>query len=572
MKFMTEIGTRHKIIGILLLNTVALITYLISIQLAYPIFQNTRLIDPLAEMHVLFPLYYVAIVLIAVAGFFCFAWRINNKGIHLLLLFSLGIMLWYTPHYLAEFSHNPDVARDIGMAIRVPQILGGEANPYSWYCENYPSSYIFSWIFLNTTGIGPLNYMLLFPALCICMFILLGYAFVSRLFISRIAFWALLLAIPGMHYAIFHASAHSLGLLLLFTSVVLLFHRGFAFRILTVFTIIATFICHPISPLLLSIFIAAALIVSYTGRIGKKQLVIAAMLVVCFAGWFFWPSIQLTSVSSEVADNAALMYERINPGGLATTKEYLSRAPFIYANIHRLNIFVYVLYAFTTGAGILYVIFREYTRRDSLRSYLIKLGGLTRNQVFLIISAFALLVFTILLAETDHTMMERGLTFIILVLSCLISSISVGLYSSGVAHKFISFVGLGMILFLTLSYPVIAYSIEAYTNFPASEGAALEFIAKDVLFEKKTLTDDSSEQLVMYTVDFIPVPPPEDEVSKGAEVVSFRSTDYYYTAMRHDLSFEDNSFTRYLEAVTNCVRYNKAYINPTTEIFVMMDS
>ncbi len=568
----TEKYYQRKTNIILLLCTVALIIYLISIYLAYPLFQNTRLIDPLAEMHVLFPLYYVAIVLIAVAGFFCFAWRINNKGIHLLLLVSLGIMLWYTPHYMAEFSHNPDVARDIGVAMHMSEILNGEAIPFSWYGANYPSSYVFSWTFLNITGIEPLNYMLLFPLLCICMFILLGYAVVSRLFSSGIAFWALLLAIPGMHYAIFHASAHSLGVLLLLSALLLLFHKGMISRTLTFVVIIAMFICHPISPLLFTIFLAAAFITSCIDGISKTQLLIAAMLAVCFAGWFFWPSIQLTPVLSEVADNAALMYERINPGGLATTKEYLSGAPFIYGDIHRLNIFVYVLYAFTAAVGVLYIIFREYARRDSLRSYLIKLGGLTRNQVFLIISVFALLVFTILLAETNHTTMERGLTFVILILSCLISSISVGLYSSGVAHRFISFVGLGIILFLTLSYPVIAYSIEAYTNFPASEGAALEFLAKDVLFEKKTLTDSSKEQLVMFTINFIPVPPREDKVTKGAKVVSFRSTGYYYTAMRHDLSFEDNSFTRYLEAVTNCVRYNKTYINPTTEIFVMMDS
>ncbi len=571
MKLMTEIGTRRKIIGILLLSTVALIIYLISIRLAYPLFQNTRLIDPLAEMHVLFPLYYVAIVLIAVAGFFCFAWRIGNRGIHLLLLLLLGIMLWYTPHYMSEFSHNPDVARDIGLALHLPEILNGEAVPFSWYCANYPSSYVFSWLFLNITGIEPLNYMLLFPVLCICMFILLGYTLVVRLFDSRVAFLAMLLAIPGMHYAIFHASAHSLGVLLLLTALLLLFHKGLVFRILTFLVIIAMFICHPISPLLLSIFLVAALVISYSGRIGRTQIVIAMMFIVCFTGWFFWPSIQLTSLSPEVAENAALMYERITPGGLVTTREYLSGAPFIYADIHRLNIFVYVLYAFTTTAGILYVIFREYARRDSLRSFLIKLGGLSRNQLFLIISVLALLMFTVLLAETDHTMMERGLTFVILGLSCLIASLSEGIYSSGVAHRFISFVGLGMIFFLTLSYPVIAYSIEAYTNFPASEGAALEFMANDVLFEEKTVTITSKEQLVMYTIDFIPMASTKGGASFGAEVVAFRSTGYYYTAMRHDLSFKENSFTRYKEAVTNCDRYNKAYISPTTEIFIKED-
>jgi len=114
---------------------------------------------------------------------------------------------------------------------------------------------------------------------------------------------------------------------------------------------------------------------------------------------------------------------------------------------------------------------------------------------------------------------------------------------------------------------VVAYSIEAYTNFPASEQSGLEFLAQDVLLEKRTLTTTSSGQLRIYTLNFIPVNPPEDNISEGAEIVVFRSTGYYHTAMRWDLSFEDNGFTRLREAVNSCDGYDRIYISPTVEIF-----
>jgi len=51
----------------LLLAATAVVIHLVSLKLAYPVFQNTRLVDPLASMHTLFPLYYIAIAAMAVA-------------------------------------------------------------------------------------------------------------------------------------------------------------------------------------------------------------------------------------------------------------------------------------------------------------------------------------------------------------------------------------------------------------------------------------------------------------------------------------------------------------------------
>jgi len=552
---------RRKIIIVLLLSMVAVIIYLISIKLAYPVFQNTRLIDPLAEIHSLFPLYYIAIALVALAGFACFAYRIENRGVHILLLLVMAIMLLYTPYYMAGFSRLPDAAKNVGVALYTPDILRGNMAALSGYCVSYPTSYIYSWIFMNTTGMEPLSYMRFFPLLCICVFVLLGYTFISKLFNSRAAFLAMLIAIPGLHYITSHASAHSIGVLLLLTTLVLLFHKGIAFRILTFVAIIAVFICHPISPLLLSIFIAAALITSYAGRIGKTQVVLAAMLAVCLAGWIF------------MVENAMELniQESVLPGWFTTTRQYLLGTPFIFGGIHRLNLGIYIIYALAAVAGIIYLFRTTCSSQNSIKRCLLKFGNLSRNQLFMALSVAIILVLTVLLAEWSHVLIERGLSFMILGLSCLIASVSIGLYHPGEIKKFIKPVVSVLILFLTLSFPVVAYSIEAYTNYPASEQAGLEFLAHDVLIEKKTVATTATDHLLLYTTNFISVSPPEGDISEGAEIVAFRSTGYYHVAMRHDLSFKDNGFTRLHAAVNSYDSYDGIYTSPTVEIFSRND-
>ncbi len=89
----SNITGQTKLTLVLLITTVAAAIYLVSLKLAYPVFQNTRLVDPLASMHALFPLYYVAIAAMAVAVFICLIYRIQSKGIHLLLLILFATML-----------------------------------------------------------------------------------------------------------------------------------------------------------------------------------------------------------------------------------------------------------------------------------------------------------------------------------------------------------------------------------------------------------------------------------------------------------------------------------------------
>ena len=148
---MKKTENRTKILVILILAVVAGLIYVLSIYIAYPTFQNTWLTDPLAEIHSLFPLYYIAILLVALLGLGCFIFRIGNKYLHILLLFMFAVMLWYTPYYLAGFARLVDTPAWVGVSMHIPEVLAGEQVFYSGYAQNYPGSFIYNYIFVNIT-------------------------------------------------------------------------------------------------------------------------------------------------------------------------------------------------------------------------------------------------------------------------------------------------------------------------------------------------------------------------------------------------------------------------------------
>lgn len=57
-------------------------------------------------------------------------------------------------------------------------------------------------------------------------------------------------------------------------------------------------------------------------------------------------------------------------------------------------------------------------------------------------------------------------------------------------------------------------------------------------------------------------------IDADASVYAFRSTGYYKAAIRYDLSFEGNRFTRYLEAVEKSNGYDRIYPSRSAEIYL----
>jgi hypothetical protein len=590
----SKVKNQTKILIILILASVAGAIYLISLFWAYPVFQNTRLADPLAEIHSLSPLYYLAIALTALLGLGCFLWRLGNKYLHLLLLMMLALMLWFTPYYLAGFTRLPDGLWHVGAALKMPQVLDGEPVAFSRYAWSFPGSYIYHYSFIRLVDIQPLTYINLYPLFCLFLFVLLCYVLLAKLLSPRAALLSLLLAIPGLHYLQLHPSPHTIGVLLMLTALVLLLRQGLAAKVIGVVVILVTIISHSTAPLLLCIFLGAALVTSlvYSGKITRLQVAIACILIICFIGWIYWyffypapPTAEVvapeetSSLAQEISPpqtspwlQAADWHLQLIPEDLEVAPEYLLGAPFIYENIYNLNKAIYFLYAAAGILGILYIVARTYSEKRSLRKWIVERGGLQQSQTLMIVSLLVLLPFTFLLAEKAHDLIETGLTFMILAISCLIASVVTRLHrpTKRIVPSFL----IVSVLFLTLCFPIVAYSIDAYSSVPESEGVGLQFLARHIPLEGKTILMSGASELGLYLesplnkTEFISLIHPRDNSSIKPDIVVFRSTGCYYAAMRYDLSFEDNRCTKYRD-FANSHNYDKVYWNPAFEVYSM---
>ncbi len=559
---------RTKTLVILILAVIIGVVYLLSIFLAYPIFQNTSLIDPLAEINSLFPLYYVAIALTALLGLACLIWRIENRYLHILLLMMFALMLWFTPYYLAGLVRVVDALWHVGVAMDIPLVLGGDPVAFSDYALAYPGSFIYHYSFLNIVGMEPISYMSnFFPLFFLLLFVLLCYLFLSRIFNEKVALLSMLVAIPGFHYIVMHPSPAAVASLLMLATLLLLTMRGTAATIMAIVAIIGSIISHPITPLVLSVFLAAALLTSmvYSRRIGRAQAELASMLVFCLLGWFSW----LAFYSGLSWGEALRSLELQASGG------YLAGAPFIYGNIENLKRWIYILYAAAGMLAILYVAAPTYYQERSIRNWLSKLGGLNPGEAFMAISVPLLALLTLLMVAIDPLLMARALTFVILALSCIIASVIVRLYRSGISKRTISAVMIGL-LFLTLSFPIIAYSDDAHKSLSMSEGMGLEFLATEVPLDGKSIAMDAYYTLALYAepilsqTRFAWICPrtgePPDLARIQPDLVVFPRTGYYFVAMRHDLSFEDNVYTQ-SKAILESSEYDRIYSSSTFEVY-----
>jgi hypothetical protein len=478
-----------------------------------------------------------------------------------------AVMLWLTPYWLTSFVRLGDSAWHVGVAMNIPQVLDGEQTVFSNYGWDYPGSFIYHYSFVKILGIQPLTYIHFYPLICTLLFVILCYALVARLFSSKVALLSMLLAIPGLHYLQLHASPHAIGALLMLTTLLLLTQRAAAVKVipLAVILIVIIIFTHPTTPLLLAIFLAAAFLVSvvYSRRISSAQVALAAMLIICLGGWFIWNSFYPSHGMS-----AATIYEGMMPDGFSVGTGYLSGTRFVYSDIYNLNKGIYFLYAAVAALAILYIFARTYLEKRSVGKWICGLGGLNRIEALLALSVLPLLLLSFLLAENAHDLIEIGLTYIILALSGVIASVV--LRARLVSKKAALYLIMIGALILTLSFPVVAYSIDAYSSYPRSEEKGLEFLASEEPLEGKTVVGSTLHQLSFYPqanleqTEFFRF----DSV-QGVEpdVVVFRKSGYYYSAMRIDLSFERNRYTEYKDKI-EAERYDRVYSSPTFEVYL----
>ena len=576
-----EAAGRSKLLIILIATSIAVILWVLSLFYAYPEFQGTRLTEPLAEIYSLVPLYYIAIALAALSSLACVIWGVRRRGLHILLLMVFAIMLWVTPYLLTSFVRLPDSPWHIGSALNIPEIINGEPVPLSVYAWDFPGSFVYHYSFVKVLDAESLTYIYFFPLFCTFLFVLLCYLLVARMFSDKIAFLAMLLAIPGLHYLQLHASPHTVAALIMLTALLLLSTRGAARKTMPVALILVVIIVvsHATTPLLFSIFLTAALVVGivYSRRIGRVRIALVGILAVCLAGWFAWfsyhplsPTVQTAGEGIESKSTEGIYQSLMTDFDVAG--EFLTGTRFLYSSIYSLNKSIYFLYASAVALGLVYVASRNYAGRKGLRDWLSRIGGIKRNEAIMALSAIPLLLLTFLLAGRAHELIETGLSYIILTLSCIIASVILrqNWRIKGVVHLSV----IVLVLFLTLSSPIVAFSIDAYSNFPESEEEGLQFLSEYGSLEGKRVATTNSVQLAGY------IQGPQNDIrildikdmwaldlsEKMADMVIFRNTGYYYSALRLDLSLEDNHFTRYRDKIESA-GYDRVYSSPTFEVY-----
>jgi hypothetical protein len=542
------------------------------LKIAYPLFQNTRLQDPLAEMHSLFPLYYIVLILLIISATLVILYNSKNKFINFTILLLIAITLWYTKYYLAGFTWEPDGPRNLGVALQIPQILNGFSFPSSAYGAQYPISYIIEYSIYNISGLSSSIYLHLMPMVNIIIFTSLIYTFTSKLFNFRIAFFASLLSILGMHYVIFIMGAHTTGLILLMSVLILILYKGISWASLAIVMTLTVVFSHPISPILLGIFLGAGLLAYYSRQNIKSQIIIAGLLFICILGWYFWPQISFVSsqdsILSSITENLS---NRILPDDLNNTLQLTMGQSFLYSYISSINRVIYLLYGLLVSILIFLVLFITYRKHGNFRSWVIFLGGLSRNNLYLIIVAPILLVATILMSELDPVLMERGLTLAIMAISGIVASLFYVLLKRTTGfNKILMWSGTFLVLIiLVLTFPLVSYSIDAYSSFPSSEEHGLEFISDHSQLSSKILVDSSAPQIILFQ------PVMNNSLStfssliiEKSDIFIIRSTAYYYASLRYDFSFDNNRITRNKNILDTSLEINSIYFNPTTSIYL----
>ncbi|MFC1919427.1 hypothetical protein ACFLWX_01375 [Chloroflexota bacterium] len=118
----------RKTIIVLILAAIAAIMFLLSLFYTSPIYQNSRLADPLAGVHSLSALYYASLVITALLGIGCFLFKVSSRYAQILLL-NLPFMLFdfnaWAFFYVWQGTREPTVD---GLSYLIYHYLGSGAS------------------------------------------------------------------------------------------------------------------------------------------------------------------------------------------------------------------------------------------------------------------------------------------------------------------------------------------------------------------------------------------------------------------------------------------------------------
>ena len=568
--------------------------YCLSVSLVHTEYLNSRSTDPLAMLHSLTPFYYTVMVLFAVLCFTCVVYGLGNKYIHILLLIEFSLMLWFTPYYLSGFSRITDSLWHVGIAKNLPEIAEGHQMMFSYYYEEYPTSYILNYVVMQIAGIDAFIYaQLIYPLFCIIGIVSLCYVFVSRLFTHKIAFISTLIVILAPFSPEVHVSPHSLGTLLVLVSAIFLVtfrnKKSKIIGLLLTFTLITV---HPISPLILLIFIIAP----YIAKLFVHNFKIPSLrsgILATLCGWFGWALFYAIRTETSIAEsiytivtlNFANQLEMI--GRKAThTGVYVFPEISLLGKIVSYSYLIIPLILFCVA--IIGVDFRK-----GIKKLFLQIGERLHYEKLLMLSIAFLCgilsitsVFAGEVAERAFYLWERSFFYFVLAVSTYIGSnvLIKKVLSPRKTWTYAKVLTISWLVFLALAYPITHAEQEAYQIYPPSENSGMCFLQSRVQLSGKTLGMFLPNQLASYvdpeshfnfqsTIERIKFLSelPLDNRSSLPDVVVFRRTEYFYVSYEYDKTFENNRYTQALTWIGGSCEFNKIYSSPTFEVYVNLN-
>jgi hypothetical protein len=536
-------------------------------------FQNAAGTAPLAMIDVLFPAFWIILIAFAALSGLTFLHPRPPPWLHLLLLSQLAVMLYVTPFLLSGFSWSPDSLWHAGVAEYVPAVLTGADIVLTQYAQTYPFSFMTTYLVTFLVGDVFAYTLYVYPVVCTLAITGLAYVFAVRLFPPRVAFLALLLTLPALHYIEPHVSPFSAGTVLVLVSLLLLTVERRVAVALSFLGVLVLTVTHPISPISLGVFVVAAIFVSFLFRraFGASLTVSKTSLLPLFlfliVAWFSWTT--LYAMPNYLGVEIAV--SNIFNLGFLTRLFYASEftvggQAFIYPQIHQLSLAIYAVTLALVSLPLLADFLRLVLRRRQMTGDLLTYKRMTLSLAAL---AYAAMGFLLFISSGERFLLGRGLLFFLFMGALVIATYLGRPEPRGRTAR--TAVAWGIIVVLLCTFPIVSYSKEAYNTFTPSADAGLEFLAAQVPLAERSLSMGTRQQLAAYAplsdgLTLLPFPP--NLTAQTPDVVVLRVNAYWVIAMRYDLSFKNNSYNTLRDTLRATPLYDQVYSNERFDVYV----
>ncbi len=555
------------------------IVYIFSLLLAYPKLLATLSINHFAAIDAIFPYLNLLAMTISLLCFVCALYRMENKYVQIELLIQLSLTLWVTPYFLSSYIMGHDILYHGGVSIYAPQALAGSHTYFSDYLEDYPMSFILNWIFMNVTTIDlPVYSRLIFPAFASMTYVVLMYSLASRFFERRIAFLSVCLTILGLYYVEIQMAPQTVGVMLVLTSVLLIFRSDLKSKILALLPISLLIGTHPESPLLLSVFLVASFVAARITHDYNYRKGYSSFLILIIVGWLTWAFFHAVTMGGIPISKALVSIFQFAIS-LESTRTFLPNQTLFPLIGYLRTYFLYGYVLMYLGLLLTFLHLRALSSIPKLLKHLtVELGS--GRVMFISCSAFFLLVAFFLRTSTGDlgiNLVQRALFYFYLCMSIFIASSLIRMSSRNRSRaKLLLLLLVGSWIGSTaFVYPIASYYAVAYNSVPYSQVVGIEFLSHSTLESKRVFSYRPNDLAFVSRTESIEIVyQPQNAsiqnlqgfVQKSLDVAVIQHDQYFYFADQ-DLSLSDNTFVRMNEVLINSPEMNMVYSNPSCQIF-----